>query len=1227
MPPAGTQMSTTGNPSPGERRALVVGVNEAPRSGQAPLATAARSALALATALQEHGSFALVGGGPLLNEQATTERVRQALYALLQDARPQDLLLFCFCGHGVPWLLPTEQREVYLATHDFDPAVLPFDQRAHLSLSWLREMLLDTPEVQAGTVMVLLDCCHAGQATTQAQREAQPLEGLTQAVRHLWHAALGGEERPQRGARIVLAATSAQGTTQEQRAQGWTQLVSALLPALRGARPDLLDAQGQLTYERLVDDLRQRLPGLTTEATGQGRVVLATFHQGDQAVQQATPTALREYARHPFSEAWLQERVQQVVGREQELQALCQRIERLRSTGGYLVVTGVAGQGKSSLLARLVTTFPCEQEGGQPAAWTVLAHFIPPQPGPGYQDILLRHLVALLLLRSGLEPFSVEHEPLAGLQLALRRLLEQVVKRTGPVLCCLDGLDQLPEDSAGRVVLPLPEGGEPVPGVVFVLGTRPSLLPVLQRYEPLEVYALPALSRPDWQRLLHQRLAAHSGIRRALTPELSEQLYLHMEGTPLFLDLAARLLAASGSDELSPAALARRVAANPHQLFSLALDQWGRRHPGAQTRWGRVIQPLLGILLVAAEPLERRQLKALVQLWQRHEGGGRSIDGQELKMGLEQLGGVLVEERVDGVISYRLYHEKFREYLRRDPDQPERDYLFDEEDEQRWHALLAAWCEEEGLARIWQESLERSEQRRRHYARRHYVWHLFQAGPLQWGRLLALLDAGHYGQEKVRWEVSGQQYAQDLVLGQRVAASAGESAEGLQRLPALWRSTLLRASLSGIADRYPLEAFSLMAALGQESKALGLAALRSDPGEQARAWLAIAQWWTREPGRASEVLQLGYRVQQTAQRIESDESRTQVMEELVRVLLEAQCYQEAEEVSRAMGDSCLRAETLEALAKALRQAQREEEAARVEEMSRALSDRLSRSWDLLNLKKALARMHRTEEATQAQHETEEGSRSAPDRFGQAGVLLQARRYQEAERVIRALPDRFGQARALTRLAETLARGSSLEEARRIWQEAEGMVRASEASFRRARALIDLAEALALAQRTEEAEQVWRAAEDMSQALADGFWRARAQAELAAARARIQAPQETAQAMHLGKHCQEVALVRRLGELLTEGQRFQETAEAIRAHRDHGLQAALWRQLGEALVRADAAAHGFLALLQRAWLEARGEPDALARFSLVTPLVVRSPELGLALFEAFGWVDRFLQHAL
>lgn len=196
MPPAGTQMSTSGNPSPGERRALVVGVNEAPRSGQAPLATAARSALALATALQEHGSFALVGGGPLLNEQATTERVRQALYALLQDARPQDLLLFCFCGHGVPWLLPTEQREVYLATHDFDPAVLPFDQRAHLSLSWLREMLLDTPEVQAGTVMVLLDCCHAGQATTQAQREAQPLEGLTQAVRHLWHAALGGEERP-----------------------------------------------------------------------------------------------------------------------------------------------------------------------------------------------------------------------------------------------------------------------------------------------------------------------------------------------------------------------------------------------------------------------------------------------------------------------------------------------------------------------------------------------------------------------------------------------------------------------------------------------------------------------------------------------------------------------------------------------------------------------------------------------------------------------------------------------------------------------------------------------------------------------------------------------------------------------------------------------------------------------------------------------------------------------
>ncbi|RAQ94074.1 hypothetical protein [Thermogemmatispora tikiterensis] len=115
-----------------------------------------------------------------------------------------------------------------------------------------------------------------------------------------------------------------------------------------------------------------------------------------------------------------------------------------------------------------------------------------------------------------------------------------------------------------------------------------------------------------------------------------------------------------------------------------------------------------------------------------------------------------------------------------------------------------------------------------------------------------------------------------------------------------------------------------------------------------------------------------------------------------------------------------------------------------------------------------------------------------------------------------------------------------------------MVWAGETSFRRTRALIDLAEALALTQRTEEAERVWRAVEEVSQqAVAACFWRARAQTERATARARIQASEETAQAMRLGKRCEEVAFVRRLKELLAG---------------DSALQ-------GETLARADAAAHG------------------------------------------------------
>jgi hypothetical protein len=50
----------------------------------------------------------------------------------------------------------------------------------------------------------------------------------------------------------------------------------------------------------------------------------------------------------------------------------------------------------------------------------------------------------------------------------------------------------------------------------------------------------------------------------------------------------------------------------------------------------------------------------------------------------------------------------------------------------------------------------------------------------------------------------------------------------------------------------------------------------------------------------------------------------------------------------------------------------------------------------------------------------------------------------------------------------------------------------------------------------------------------------------------------------------------------------------------------------------------LGLIQRSWSQVSTREEALWLFSLVTEFIPRNPELGLALYKAFTWVDTCLK---
>jgi Caspase domain. len=610
------------------KRALIIGVNH-PKNDPlfAPLRSAEPDAHDLASALHDCG-FAVQS---LIGQQATTAAIRDAIAELREQVDDKSDLFIAFCGHGA-WI-PVDGHPdgaTFLVSADYLTQRAKKTPKHYLSLDWWYEELLDWNEPRS--VVLLLDCCFAGNVARAAARHAIDT-AIVQRFR--------GVTIPTGRLRAYLAATISGEKAYEDDRGGWlTQRVVACL-----SDKDC-STDGMLTVPVLIDAVKKQHSAHFhpfAEYRGDYHWVLADHREARRAArekQQAEQRRAEAQQRlkrwqSPHSSARRNELLHGFVGRVEELAQLSDEIEKLRASGGYLLVTGVAGQGKSSILAKLI-----KHREPEPTP----AYCIRFTPGPSEQAALLGHLIAELLTLAEREDDAPTYLPDGDNVVALRNSFETLLSNLAaerPLTLVIDGLDQIePDQRIGQRDLSfLPE--RLPPGIVMVIGTRPDdTLKPLKLRTPHREYRLPPLSEADFAVLLRDRgvtLSAHE----------QSELYHALHGNAFDLAFLAQEIRQTPHTKI--AALLRRVIANPRDLFTPTLERLQRDW----NLWERVLHPLLGILLVAQEPLSRHALRGILHVSQ-----------DRIQIAIERLGGLLGVRDVQGQPRYGLIHLKLIDYLR-----------------------------------------------------------------------------------------------------------------------------------------------------------------------------------------------------------------------------------------------------------------------------------------------------------------------------------------------------------------------------------------------------------------------------------------------------------------------------------------------------------------------------------------------------------------------------------
>ena len=335
------------------------------------------------------------------------------------------------------------------------------------------------------------------------------------------------------------------------------------------------------------------------------------------------------------------------AGREKDLGSISEWIES-KAEGGYLLLLGPPGQGKSALMAELARR---ESEGQG-----CLLHMMKSHRNPlKFLPSLIRQAARLGEARFGAEAYAGDQDDLRN---ALVKGAEAVRDRTGRALLVIDALDEL-DPVRGRIdFLPptLPAG------VRAVLTCRPDipLVDALRARVPnLEERELAPLSEADLPAFLERRLEV--GVVRQIEHAVDwSALFRRLQGNPLFLQRAlTRIERAAGQSrdenrplEIDVESLPASLAAVLRDIYDEVAEREGARFTSEE---GRDKARLLQLLCLARESLG---FEALAELMARE---GRPLLLEDCRDRIAEMSQFLLAE---GGARFRPWHQGLADFVR-----------------------------------------------------------------------------------------------------------------------------------------------------------------------------------------------------------------------------------------------------------------------------------------------------------------------------------------------------------------------------------------------------------------------------------------------------------------------------------------------------------------------------------------------------------------------------------
>jgi hypothetical protein len=234
---------------------LAVGANEY-RNSRYNLNYAVGDARSFAQAVERSGQrlFSDIETTVILNEDVTRERLLGAFASIAEEARPQDVFMFFYAGHGIALQSnQTDNTEFFFIMHDV-VQMTSMEQVERLGISGPEFQELVTA-IPARKQFHVLDACNAGAINTafgfRGAGEEIALSRLSRAT----------------GSALIAASRDDQ-FAQEFEALGQGALTRAVLDGLSGAASE---DDSEITVGELKSYVESAVPRLTAQHTGQAQ--------------------------------------------------------------------------------------------------------------------------------------------------------------------------------------------------------------------------------------------------------------------------------------------------------------------------------------------------------------------------------------------------------------------------------------------------------------------------------------------------------------------------------------------------------------------------------------------------------------------------------------------------------------------------------------------------------------------------------------------------------------------------------------------------------------------------------------------------------------------------------------------------------------------------------------------------------------------------------------------